>query len=353
MLALPKTDVSIRTATLDDVPFMDVLQKANGRALGWFPTKQFEGYVGMQAVLVAEYGRERVGYVIAKDRYSGRDDLGAIYQMAVVEEMRRKNVAASLVKAVFERAAYGCRLFCCWCAQDLAANRFWQSVGFVPIAYRTGSRTKGKNGGVRMHILWQRRVNAGDETPYWYPFETKNGAIREHRLVFPMTPGESWADAKPVVLPESCRKPAALVAAEQKQLADLRETKKVERREAKARRAEREQAEAESEAASWTTKIVGGRVTRVRKKSQTSAPMAAVEPMPVEAPKAKKEREPMQPYEAAAVAFCRELRDRWAERVAEEPWMLEAAGKYDVARLPAGREASQLPTKQRALPMAA
>ena len=33
---------------------MDGLQKKYGKALGYFPTKQFEGYVAMGAVLVAE-----------------------------------------------------------------------------------------------------------------------------------------------------------------------------------------------------------------------------------------------------------------------------------------------------------
>ena len=92
--------------------------------------------------------------------------MGAVYQLAVCEEARRRNVGARLVEAALARAAYGCRLFCCWCAQDLAANEFWQAMGFVPIAYRTGSRTRQK-GKPRLHVLWQRRVNAGDQaTPY-------------------------------------------------------------------------------------------------------------------------------------------------------------------------------------------
>ena len=140
MNIIPKVEIAIRAATLADVPFMDALQKANGKALGWFPTKQFEGYVEMGGVLVAEVVGERVGYVISKDRYAGRDDVGAIYQLAVAENYRRSLVGASLVKEAFARAAYGCRLFCCWCAQDLAANRFWESLGFVPVAFRTGSR---------------------------------------------------------------------------------------------------------------------------------------------------------------------------------------------------------------------
>ena len=108
-------------------------------------------------------------------------------------------IGATLLKAVFDRAAYGCKLFCCWCAQDIAANRFWQAMGFVPLAFRTGSEKKG-----RVHIFWQKRIRAGDrETPWWFPSQTGGGSIREDRLVLPIPPGSHWSDAKPLVLPQS------------------------------------------------------------------------------------------------------------------------------------------------------
>src|ERR1051326_8634541 len=103
---------------------------------------------------------------------------------------------------MFDRAAYGCRLFCCWCAQDLEANRFWEALGFVPLAFRAGSRGRGKNGAARVHIFWQKRIREGDvTTPWWFPSQTTSGSIREDRLVFPIPPGTHWSDAKPIVLP--------------------------------------------------------------------------------------------------------------------------------------------------------
>src|SRR5688572_20799443 len=53
IVPVPRSELSIRVATLADLPFMDGLQKQFGRALGYFPTKQFEGYIEMGAVLVA------------------------------------------------------------------------------------------------------------------------------------------------------------------------------------------------------------------------------------------------------------------------------------------------------------
>src|SRR5439155_17824340 len=82
------------------------------------------------------------------------------------------------------------------------ANHFWESMGFVPLAFRAGSAKRGKNGGARVHIFWQRRIRAGDETtPYWFPSQTSSGSIREDRLVLPIPPGTHWSDAKPIVLP--------------------------------------------------------------------------------------------------------------------------------------------------------
>src|SRR6185369_17460665 len=106
---------------------------------------------------------DRLGYAIGNDQYFKRDDVGIIYQMNVVPDRQRGLIGATLLKAMFDRAAYGCRLFCCWCAQDIQANRFWEAMGFVALAFRTGSRTRGKDGAPRVHIFWQRRIRAGDE----------------------------------------------------------------------------------------------------------------------------------------------------------------------------------------------
>src|SRR5688500_9586753 len=167
IVPIPKCEIAIRVATLADLPALDALQKPHVKALGYFPTQQFEGYIKMGGVLVAEVedGNERLGlglrlglrpdeahpnhnpnlnrpllgYVISRDRYLKRDELGVIYQLCVAPGAQRKLVGATLVKEVFARSAYGCRLYCCWCAQDLDANYFWESLGFIPIAFRAGS----------------------------------------------------------------------------------------------------------------------------------------------------------------------------------------------------------------------
>lgn len=190
--------ITARPAMVRDVPFIDQLQKMHGHAVGWMPTTQLIGLVDQGAVLIADDPNGcPMGYLIAKDRYMCNDACGIVFQLNVVPIKHRRLIGAFLVKSFIERAAYGMRLLCCWCAQDLPANHFWESLGFVPLAFRTGSRGK-----QRIHIFWQLRVCVGDNsTPYWYPAETHAGAVRENRLILPIPPGTHWREAKPVVLP--------------------------------------------------------------------------------------------------------------------------------------------------------
>jgi len=299
---IPRSPVTIRAAVAADLPFIDGLQKLHTRQVGWMPTKQLEGKIAAGHVLIAEEPSPqpspgvpgegvRVGYCIGHDQYFKRDDVGIIYQMNLVPAKQRGLIGATLVKAMFERAAYGCRLFCCWCAQDIAANYFWESLGFVPLAFRAGSREKG-----RVHIFWQRRIRAGDvTTPYWFPSQTSSGSIREDRLVFPIPPGTHWSDAKPIVLPGA-------VTDEPKQLPTPRQRK--------AKRVP---------AISPSCISAGG--------LRFAAPKAeVVEEKPKRGPKQKVKNDPR------LIAAARELRDRWLERVNSGQYLPQAAGKYEVSK---------------------
>ena len=145
----PRCAITIRPGTIDDLPFIDALQKMHTKQVGWMPTKTLEGKIKAGHVLIAEEPEarsqepggsastgswllapgSRVGYLIGNDQYFKRDDVGIVYQLNVVPGKQRGLIGASLLKAQFERSAYGCKLYCCWCAQDIAANRFWESGG--------------------------------------------------------------------------------------------------------------------------------------------------------------------------------------------------------------------------------
>jgi ribosomal protein S18 acetylase RimI-like enzyme len=313
----PRRDqIATRLAETRDLPFLDQLQKAHGKALGFFPRAQMEGYVANQWVLIAEDAatRQPLGYCASRDRYLKRDELGVIYQLCVAPGHQRGLIGATLIRDVFNRAAYGCRLFCCWCAQDLEANHFWESLGFVPIAFRGGSGKK-----KRVHIFWQRRIREGDATtPWWFPAKTDQGAMREDRLVLPIPPGLHWSDPMPVLKSET---PDAARAARQR-----------------VRHANPDPA---------------APATKPRARVVFSAPppddVPDAPPAPP-APPAKPESKPARPQrpkeklDPQLVAKARELRDRYLEQV-NDRLLLASSGKYDVSRalMAASAEAPALP----------
>jgi hypothetical protein len=294
----PRVPISIRPATMSDLSFIDSLQKLHGKMVGFMPEKALAGKINAGHVLLATDNSQlatRLGYCIGNDQYFKRDDVGIIYQMNVVPAKQRGLIGATLVKAMFERAAYGCKLFCCWCAQDIEANYFWESLGFVPLAFRAGSRAKIKGG--RVHIYWQRRIREGDTTtPYWFPSQTTSGAIREDRLVFPIPPGVRWSDAMPRILP-----------GHERGLGILPEKKK---------------------------KQCPGGTPKPQPK-----PLTTLGKLQFVVPKQKKGKDtgckpvPPKKNDPKLVAAARELRDRWLERVnAPGGVALSSAGKYEVGR---------------------
>src|SRR6186713_3317383 len=120
MTLVARCAVSVRPAVAGDYPFIDRLQDMHSKALGFMRKAALEGKIKLGEVIIAEdQTRLPIGYCILANRYLKRDELGVVYQMNVVPGAQRKLVAATLLKAVFARAPYGCRLFCCWCRQDL------------------------------------------------------------------------------------------------------------------------------------------------------------------------------------------------------------------------------------------
>lgn len=352
--------IATRAATMSDLPFMDALQRRHSKMVGYFPTKQFEGYIAAGQVLVAvgatpaspessrvtraaegDAGVAPTGYIIAKDRYLKRDELGVVYQLNVAPGAQRKLIGATLLRAVFERAAYGCRLFCCWCAQDIDANRFWEAMGFVPLAFRAGSTGK-----KRLHIFWQRRIDAGDETtPYWYPFQTNSGAIRQDRLVFPIPPGVDWREVRAVEL--ACTEPRAS-ASGRPLLKAGSETRK---RQATGRHLQ-------ITPPGKVGIFVGGRIKYVDRPgssrvhaAETTAPQGQENP----AKKTGREKAPPPKFDPKHLSAARELRDRWLERVNASEGSLLPRGKYEmgraVAELATAGALARIPCK--ALPQAA
>ena len=303
-LPAPRVAITIRTATLDDIPFIDRLQKMHSKAVGFMHRKALDGYIDHGRVIVAEdVNKVAVGYCLGTDRYFKHDDVGMIYQLNVVPQMQRSFVGAALLKAQFERSAYGCKLYSCWCAKDLGANQFWEAMGFVPLAFRAGSTAKD-----RVHIFWQKRIRQGDATtPYWFPSKTDGGALRADRVVLPIPPGTHWSE---------CEAPKF----ESLQIEDQSEKK--------VRQVVKKEKKTLTPALSHG--YMGEGAKPVVQKSTLGATLRfGALPTPVKEKPKKAEKVKMDPRMKEA---ARELKDRWLEHVnaGHEPM---AIAKYDVSRL--------------------
>jgi hypothetical protein len=220
-------------------------------------------------------------------------------------------------------------LFSCWCAQDIQANWFWESIGFMPLAFRTGSRAK-----QRIHIFWQRRVRENDDsTPYWFPAKTECGAIGEDRIVLPIPPGTHWRDAKPLLLPGLPPPPQEMpLTLPGGQPVRIRpEAPKLTR----SQRAALERAKSAHLGASPLGKravIRGGRIKYVDIPGFDASTDGPDELASLNPPKPKKPRAPRQKHDPKYIEAARELRDRYLEQVNADRALPAAHGKYDVSR---------------------
>ncbi len=338
IVPIPKSDVRVRVATTDDLAFIDGLQKKQSKSLGFLQLKALEGKIAQEQVLIAEItddkvtrcggdtvndqlitpspfhpvtpSSSRVGYLIGTDRYFKRDDVGIIYQMNVAQEHRRSFVAAALLKAQFDRSAYGCRLYCCWCAQDLEANHFWEAMGFVPLAFRAGSEKK-----ARVHIFWEKKIRGNDDTcHWWFPHKTDQGAMRADRLAFPIPPGVHWSEVKPVEIPREEAPTLALPRS------SGRGNQKKTREKASLKR----------------PPLCGGlsfapilpvESTIEKPKREKKPPLDGARGRPFDRAQGRKQK-----IDAKYVSAAREFRDRYLEQVNEKGFRLESAGKYELTR---------------------
>lgn len=317
-------NLTIRPGIPADEAFIDHCQKMFSGHLGFLYQGTIAKKVAKNEVLVAVDGAGHwVGYVMGTTAYDRNDAVSRIDQIAVVPSLHRQQTGGALLAEWVRRLPYGCTLISCWCAQDLKENRFWEAMGFVPLAFRAGGQTQR-----RVHIFWQRRTRTGDvSTPFWYPKETSNGAMSAARIILPIPPGADWSQIElPRILPQQGGgfmpllqgpvSPAALVAG---------------------KRPKRFLLEGKAAPGAMTPGEYAQRLREKSKHLQARGPISpAVAGRQAEAsqivpaaPKAEKVARPKNAPEHVAAA--REIRDRWLEQM-NASGVVEA-GKYDPTRM--------------------
>lgn len=146
--------------------FVESEQKKNRDALGFLPRQAIEVYTDHGQIIPATCNGQLVSYCVFFDGQPGtrpkRDPYDLrIYQLCTDYDARRLQHATQLVNRLYDHAtANRFRRIRLWCADDLPANDFWQTLGFV----HHGTR-KGGNKRDRIHNLWILQLPAKLWTP--------------------------------------------------------------------------------------------------------------------------------------------------------------------------------------------
>jgi hypothetical protein len=185
--------------------------------------------------------------------------------------------------------------------------------------------------------ITDRRSAAGrapqdQSTPYWYPFQTNSGAIREDRLVFPIPPGTHWSEVTAVAVgsqnsvsriqkPEDSRAIAGPGAKRGARGA----------RGAGAGNADSAKRVSQAKPAAPVAAVKGCIISRWGAAPATSPKVGEVKSA-LPAVQAKRAKEQAQRIDPRYVSAARELRDRYLERINGSAALLASSGKYELRR---------------------
>jgi GNAT superfamily N-acetyltransferase len=163
-----KDDLIVRNSTMQDMLFIDKLQKDNAYAVGFIQRTVWDKYVfgGERnfVVFVCEKNNDPVGYILITPG-RGVGHAIKIQQIAVRDDARRLDYGSALIAVVrdfcntFNRTGATLR-----CRVDLESNKFWQALGFE----KYGVWEKGKINHVGFKAsndinLW--RIDLNDNQP--------------------------------------------------------------------------------------------------------------------------------------------------------------------------------------------
>lgn len=137
-------DLIVRNSTIQDMLFIDKLQKDNSYAVGFIQRTVWDKYVfgGERnfVVFVCEKNNDPVGYILITPGMGVGQPI-KIQQIAVRDDARRLDYGSALIAVVKEFCnTFGRTGATLRCRIDLESNKFWQALGF----HKYGTWQKGK-----------------------------------------------------------------------------------------------------------------------------------------------------------------------------------------------------------------
>lgn len=128
------------------VDYVSDLAKKNSEALSFIPFPKLKAYAERGQLLIETENEDPCGFLV----WGWGFPVLKIYQACIQHDARLQEHGINLVYRLIEIAtARNCVAISLWCADDLEANQFWKSAGFI----FTGQREEGKRRG-RKHNHW-------------------------------------------------------------------------------------------------------------------------------------------------------------------------------------------------------
>lgn len=125
--------------------------RLDGQCIGWLPTAAYVGAHEQGRCIACYNNADLVGYIL----WGANNGIIRCFVVWVRRDARLVIHGKALVTAIGnEGLRRGCTRIELWCAVDLAANLFWQALGFENVCWRWGKAKK-----ARRHYLWRHRIS--------------------------------------------------------------------------------------------------------------------------------------------------------------------------------------------------
>lgn len=123
--------------------------RAEGRrgffSIGFIPWPSIEKYIDAGTAAIMWENDDPVAFVVWGEHKRG----AKIYQLWVRMDARRHAFGRAIVEWFHARRQNKSTPTTCWCAADLDANLFWETIGFTFTSVRLGGRDRR-----RIHFKW-------------------------------------------------------------------------------------------------------------------------------------------------------------------------------------------------------
>ena len=148
-------NLEIRYANAGDLSYIDHLQKKNAEELAFYPKAVFEREISNQRILLALVNNQHAGYLY--HGAMGLDKVNKIHQACIEYDLRGQWYGAGLVNQLEAMnkivSSDGLSLRC---GSDIAANQFWQRMGFSCIDIQHGGVRR-----MRDINVWYKSISEG------------------------------------------------------------------------------------------------------------------------------------------------------------------------------------------------